>query len=82
MAYWGMALVLGPNINLEMSPDNERPAYETIKRAASLKENASERERAYIDALATRYSGAENPPAGSGSSLYRSDARAQRPLPG
>ena len=55
MAYWGMALVHGPNINMEMAPDAEPKAYELIQKAMALKKHASERERAYIDALATRY---------------------------
>ena len=57
MAYWGMAFVLGPNINLAMPPENEPKAYEMIQKAVALKKTASEREKAYIDALATRYSG-------------------------
>ena len=55
MAYWGMALVLGPNINMSMSPEAERPAHETIRKAVTLKKTASAREQAYIDALAKRY---------------------------
>src|SRR5262245_32277490 len=54
MAYWGQALVLGPNINALMEPNDEPPALTAIKRAVALKPNASERERAYIDALAQR----------------------------
>ena len=61
MAYWGMAFVLGPNINLEMPPENEPKAYEMIQKAVALKKTASEREKAYIDALATRYSGEAKP---------------------
>jgi tetratricopeptide (TPR) repeat protein len=61
MAYWGMAFVLGPNINLAMAPENEPKAYEMIQKAIALKNNASEREQAYIDALATRYSGEAKP---------------------
>ena len=57
MAYWGQALVLGPNINAAMEPTDEKPAYEAIQKALSLKAHASVRERAYIDALAARYSG-------------------------
>jgi tetratricopeptide (TPR) repeat protein len=57
MAYWGQALVLGPNINAPMAPDDEPKAYELVQRAIALKPKASERERAYIDALAQRYSG-------------------------
>ena len=57
MAYWGQALVLGPNINVPMSPDDEPKAYEAAQKAVSLKAKASPRERAYIDAVAQRYSG-------------------------
>ena len=61
MAYWGMALVIGPNINMPMPPEAEAKAYELIQKAMSLKSNASERERAYIDALAKRYSAEAKP---------------------
>src|SRR5712692_7078868 len=57
MAYWGQALALGPNINAPMAPDDEPKAYELVQRATALKPKASERERAYIDALGQRYSG-------------------------
>ena len=61
MAYWGMALVMGPNINMPMPSESEAKAYEMIQQAVALKSNASERERAYIDALAKRYSPEEKP---------------------
>ena len=61
MAYWGMAYVLGPNINLAMAPENEPKAFELIQKAIALKSNASAREQAYIDALATRYSSKAKP---------------------
>jgi tetratricopeptide (TPR) repeat protein len=57
MAHWGQALVLGPNINAPMAPEDEPKAYELVQRAIALKPKASERERAYIDALAQRYTG-------------------------
>jgi tetratricopeptide (TPR) repeat protein len=57
MAYWGQALVLGPNINALMEPNEEAHAYEMIQKAVSLKGRVTARERAYIDALAERYSG-------------------------
>jgi tetratricopeptide (TPR) repeat protein len=57
MAYWGQALVLGPNINVPMSADDEPKAYEAAQKAVSLKAKASPRERAYIDAVAQRYTG-------------------------
>ncbi|HEV2828818.1 MAG TPA: hypothetical protein VGW76_14580 [Pyrinomonadaceae bacterium] len=57
MAYWGEALALGPNINAPMDPANEPKAVEVIKKAITLKAQASPREQALIDALAQRYSG-------------------------
>ena len=57
MAYWGQALVLGPNINAPMSPAAEPKALELIQKAIVLKAKATARERAYIDALAARYTG-------------------------
>ena len=55
MAYWGMALVMGPNINMAMSPEAEPQAYAMVQEAIQRRANASPREQAYIDALATRY---------------------------
>ncbi|HKW50550.1 MAG TPA: hypothetical protein VJQ53_02340 [Candidatus Eisenbacteria bacterium] len=55
MAYWGQALVLGPNINAPMSPEAESRAYALAGRAQSLAAIASEPERAYIAALSKRY---------------------------
>jgi tetratricopeptide (TPR) repeat protein len=56
MAWWGVALALGPNINMPIDPAGEKAAYEGIQRALALQQNASEPERAYINALAARYS--------------------------
>lgn len=56
MAYWGHAYALSPNVNDPITPEREKQAYEIIQRAVALKEGASEAERAYIDALARRYS--------------------------
>jgi tetratricopeptide (TPR) repeat protein len=59
MAYWGQALVLGPNINAAMEPTDEGPAYAAIQKAVSLKSKVTltPKERALIDALAQRYTG-------------------------
>jgi hypothetical protein len=57
MAYWGQALVLGPNINAPMNPEDEPKALALLQKAIALKGNATPRERAYIDALAARYTG-------------------------
>jgi tetratricopeptide (TPR) repeat protein len=77
MAYWGMALVLGPNINMAMAPEKEPQAYEMIQKAITLKKNTSEREQAYIDALAKRYSGEDKP---NRTALDRAYAEAMRDL--
>lgn len=55
MAFWGQALVLGPNINAPMNPQDEAAAHELAQKAKSLK--ASPRERDYIAALEKRYTG-------------------------
>jgi tetratricopeptide (TPR) repeat protein len=57
MAYWGQALVLGPNINAMMETNEEPNALEDARKAQSLKGTASPREQALIDALAKRYTG-------------------------
>lgn len=56
MAYWGVALALGPCINLDVDPPHEKDANEAVQKALSLASGATERERAYIQALAKRYS--------------------------
>src|SRR5271155_3775138 len=55
MAYWGIALALGPNINEPEDTDRGKMAYAAITKAKSLDANASEPEREYIDALSMRY---------------------------
>jgi hypothetical protein len=57
MCYWGQAVVLGPNINVPMSPDDEPKAYELAQKAVAMKGRATPRERGYIDAVAKRYTG-------------------------
>ena len=57
MAYWGQALVLGPNINAMMEPNEEPQALEIMQQAKSLMARATDKEQALISALAKRYSG-------------------------
>jgi tetratricopeptide (TPR) repeat protein len=57
MAYWGQALVLGPNINATMNPEDEPKAYALVQKALGAKKNVTLREQDYIDALARRYTG-------------------------
>lgn len=56
MAYWGIALALGPNINMDVDAEREKAAFEAVQKALSLVSKTSDPERAYIRALATRYS--------------------------
>jgi len=56
MAYWGWALTLGRNLNLPMLVNSMEQANYAIGMAVSLKDQVSEREADYIDALAARYS--------------------------
>jgi tetratricopeptide (TPR) repeat protein len=60
MCWWGMAVALGPNINMPMPPDAVAPAWEALQNARTLAPKATPAERAWIEALATRY--AEAPP--------------------
>ena len=66
MCYWGVAFALGPNINAPITEEAAKEAYAAIEQARSAGgQGASERERAYIDALAKRYVAdprAERPP--------------------
>src|SRR5688572_14677756 len=64
MAWWGVALAHGPNINLPMDTEHGSKAATAIGRARSLSKNATPRERAYIDALSRRYQA--GPAAGTG----------------
>jgi tetratricopeptide (TPR) repeat protein len=56
MAWWGCALTLGPNYNLPVDLKREKAGYDAVQRALGLQEGASVAERAYINALAFRYS--------------------------
>lgn len=55
MAYWGIALTLGPNYNLPVDAERDRAAYEALQKALALAPKVSEAERAYIEALAKRH---------------------------
>lgn len=55
MAYWGVAFVLGPNINATMEDVTVARAYEMVQKALSLSKKVSPKERSLIEALARRY---------------------------
>jgi tetratricopeptide (TPR) repeat protein len=75
LCFWGEALVLGPNINAPMRPEAVAPAMAALARARELSARAPARERALIEALATRYSA---DPAADRASLDRAYADAMR----
>jgi tetratricopeptide (TPR) repeat protein len=62
MAWWGVAYALGPNYNLPMDAQRNVAALDAVRKAQARQSRASEPERAYIAAIATRYS--EDPKAG------------------
>ena len=56
MAYWGIALALGPNINAAMEKTDERRAWEALQKARSYSAHVTPAEQAYINAIGKRYS--------------------------
>jgi tetratricopeptide (TPR) repeat protein len=59
MPHWGIALALGPNINLPMDRAQETQAFAAVQTALTLAKRATVPERSYIEALATRYAHAD-----------------------
>jgi tetratricopeptide (TPR) repeat protein len=55
MAFWGVAEAVGPNYNDPASEDRFLLAHAAIEKAQSLTADASESDKAYIDALAKRF---------------------------
>lgn len=55
ICWWGVALTLGPNINLPIDPERNARAVEAIGKAKAIP-GGTPVERALIDALAVRYS--------------------------
>src|SRR5436305_15345304 len=51
MGYWGAALALGPNINMDVDADRETQAYEAIHAAAQHLARASQKARELAAAL-------------------------------
>ena len=61
MPLWGIALAVGPNYNMDVDPEREKLAYETVQKAGKLAEHAPQAEKDYVAALAVRYSGDAKP---------------------
>lgn len=75
MCNWGLAYVLGPNINAKMENDAVPESYQAMQQAIKLAKNSSESEQAYIQALAKRYT---NLPVTDRSSLDIAYAKAMK----
>jgi len=61
MPWWGEALALGPNYNMDVDAQRELQAYNAIQKALALSASGPEEERDFIMALARRYTNAPNP---------------------
>ena len=59
MPHWGIALALGPNINMPMDRAQEQQAFEAVQTALTRAKRATAKERSSMEALATRYSHAD-----------------------
>jgi predicted Zn-dependent protease len=61
MAWWGVAYAVGPNYNLPVDEQREKIAFAASQKAKALAADATQQERDYIDAVATRYNDVKNP---------------------
>ena len=64
MCHWGLAWVLGPNINAAMDPTKNADATEAAQTALALSSDLPKHEQAYINAMQSRY--APQPPTDRG----------------
>ena len=56
MAWWGVAMAAGPNINMPMDPEHAAIALEATAKARAMAAQLSASDRAYIDAITVRFS--------------------------
>lgn len=76
MAYWGVALSLGLHVNMDTDGDVQlKLGYEAIQKAVALSVKSPEHERAYIEALAKRFSSDEKADEKKLSAAYREAMR-------
>ena len=61
MPWWGIALAVGPNYNLDVDAEREKKAFEAIATARKLAGSAPRIEQDYVNALAARYSSETSP---------------------
>jgi tetratricopeptide (TPR) repeat protein len=78
MAYWGIAIACGPNINFPMDTTAQQPAWDALQRAIALAPGTSEAEQAYIRALGHRYGDPKDPGRPSRAAMDSAYASAMR----
>ena len=61
MAFWGVALAVGPNYNdIDIDMSRQKAAVEALQKALAVAGKASEQDQAYVNALAKRFSADPN----------------------
>ena len=75
MAWWGVALAVGPNLNRGIDADRIATARAAIARARALASEGTQVERALIDAIARRYPERAGAPTEPGYRAYRDAMR-------
>lgn len=56
MPLWGVAWAIGPNYNLDIDDARSTQAYDAMQKAVALAKNGPPDERAYVEAMAIRFS--------------------------
>lgn len=56
MPQWGIAWAIGPNYNLDIDDARSKQAYDAMAKALALSKDGPPAERAYIEAMAVRFS--------------------------
>jgi tetratricopeptide (TPR) repeat protein len=56
MPHWGIAWALGPNYNVDVDDERSKQAYAAMADAVTLSKDGPANERAYIEAMAIRFS--------------------------
>jgi surface antigen len=82
ICHWGTAMAYGPNINAPMGEEQARAAWAALQRALAGTSHASDKERALIAALATRYGTPRPEDRAALDSAYARHGRGGRALPG
>lgn len=74
VAWWGVALAVGPNLNFDIDADRLAVARGALAKASAIQMRASPEERALIDALDRRYASVSGAPKSSGRRTDPSDS--------